>query len=399
MKILAITNLYPNPQQPHRAPYNRHQFRMLNELHPLRVIAPVAWTDEWSARRRSLPALPRGRHVQYDGLAVDYPRYWFTPKVLRRFYGGFYLASIRSTFERVRAEFRPDIVFAPWAYPDGHAAVQLARQAGLPVVVQVHGSDIRELAAYPARRPGTVAAVSDADGVIAVSQDLAERVIGLGARPDRVRVVIDGVDKQMFCPGSRGAARQRLNLDPGRKHLLFVGNLVPVKGLDILLAACRQLPAVCAPWQLHLIGAGPLEARLRAAVRATGLGERVCFHGPIAHGDLPDWFRAADLFVLASRSEGVPNVLLEAAACGLPFVASRVGGIPEIASLGAGRLVPPEQPAALAMGIAGMLADPGLPGEGPRDRREAVTEIAEVLQSFVTPSPSVLSTVMPVTAQ
>ena len=396
MRVLGITNLYPNPQQPHRAPYNRHQFRMLNELHPLRVIAPIAWTDEWSARRRSLPPLPAARRMQYDGLTVDYPRYWFTPKLLRRFYGSFYLASIRSTFERVRAEFKPDILFAPWAYPDGHAAVQLARQAGLPVIVQVHGSDIRELDRYAARIPGTMAAVREADGVIAVSQDLAERVIGLGASPDRVRVVIDGVDKRVFCPGSRSAAQQRLGLRPDRRHLLFVGNLVPVKGIDVLLAACRQLPARSGEWQLHLIGAGPLESTLKGIVQASGLSDRVCFHGAIAHAELPDWFRAADLFVLASRSEGVPNVLLEAAACGLPFVASRVGGIPEIASQGASRLVPAEQPAALAAAIADMLADPGPPGEGPRDRREAVAEIAAFLQSFVPQSPFRPSAAQPV---
>jgi len=388
MKVLAITNLYPNLQQPHRAPYNRHQFRMLNELHEVQVIAPIAWTDEWSAWRRSLPPLPAERRMKFDGLTVDYPRYWFTPKVLRRWYGSFYLASIRSTFERVRAEFRPDIVFAPWAYPDGNAAVQLARQAGLPIVVQVHGSDIRELDRYAARLSGTRAAVREADGVIAVSQDLAERVVLLGAAPDRVRVVIDGVDKRSFCPGSRAQAQQRLRLQPDRRHLLFVGNLVPVKGLDILLAACQQLPAQTGPWQLHLFGGGPLEQQLRGlAYEVYGLGSRVVFHGPIAHADLPDWFRAADLFVLASRSEGVPNVLLEAAACGLPFVASRVGGIPEIANLGASRLVPPEQPAALSAAIADMLRDPGPPGDGPRDRHEAVAEIAAFLESFVPQPP------------
>src|SRR5262245_14047417 len=118
---------------------------MLGDLHPLRVIAPIAWTDEWAARRKSLPPLPAGRRLQYDGLTVDYPRYWFTPKVLRSWYARFYLASVRATFQRALGEFRPEIVFAPWAYPDGNAAVQLARQAGLPVVVQVHGSDIREL--------------------------------------------------------------------------------------------------------------------------------------------------------------------------------------------------------------------------------------------------------------
>jgi glycosyltransferase involved in cell wall biosynthesis len=222
--------------------------------------------------------------------------------------------------------------------------------------------------------------------VIAVSQDLADRVVELGAERHRVRVVIDGVDRQKFCPGDRQAARARLNLPPDTRHLLFVGSLVPVKGLDVLLEACRLLAGEVGPWQLHLIGGGPLESQLRCLARAHGLEDRVAFHGPIAHGELPDWFRAADLFVLASRSEGVPNVLLEAAACGLPYVASRVGGIPEIAGLGASRLVPAEQPAALAAAIAAMLADPGPPGDGPRDRRQAVAEIAEFLQSFV-PAP------------
>ena len=379
MKILAITNLYPNPQQPHRAPFNRHQFRMLAELHPLRVIAPIAWTDEWAARRRGLAPLPRDRRVINEGLAVDHPRYWYTPKILRQWYGDFYLASVRPMFRRVVAEFQPDILFAPWAYPDGYAAVQLGRQTSLPVVVQVHGSDIRELDRYAARVMGTEAALRSADGIIAVSQELADRVIALGAAPDRVRVVIDGVDRHTFQPGCKHAARARVKMRADERQLLFVGSLVPVKGLDILLEALRRLPACCEKWRLNIVGEGPEEAALRQQAAECGLAGRVTFHGAIAHSELPDWFRAADLFVLASRSEGVPNVLLEAAACGLPFVASRVGGIPEIAALGASRLVPSERPAALAAAISDMLADPGPPGEGPRDRHEAVAEIAEFL--------------------
>ncbi|MEX2025859.1 MAG: glycosyltransferase, partial [Pirellulaceae bacterium] len=144
MRILALTNLYPNPFQPHRAPYNRHQFRMLAELHELRVIAPIAWTDELRARR-SHPPLPPSRRLRHDGLTIDHPRYWYTPKIGRRLYGDFFLASVRRTFRQVVAEFRPEVIFAPWAYPDGYAAVALARQLELPVVVQVHGSDVRTL--------------------------------------------------------------------------------------------------------------------------------------------------------------------------------------------------------------------------------------------------------------
>jgi glycosyltransferase involved in cell wall biosynthesis len=381
MKILALTNLYPNPWQPHRAPFNRHHFRMLSNLHAVRVIAPVAWTDEWAARRGGQPPLPASRRIVHDGLTVDHPRYWYTPKLLRSCYGRFFLESVRSTFRRVLGEFRPDVVFAPWAYPDGYAAVQLGREAGLPVVVQVHGSDIRQLGRYPSREAGTSSAVREARGVIAVCQELADGVIGLGAEASRVRVIIDGVDRELFAPGCKRTAREQLGWRGDLRHLLFVGNLVPVKGLDVLFAACRRLTSGIGPWQLHVVGGGPLKPALIRQARQLGLQTQIVFHGQVPHDELPAWFRAADLFVLASRSEGVPNVLQEAMACGLPFVASRVGGIPEIAHLGTCRLVTPERPVEFAAAMEDVLASPVQPLPGPRDRREAVAEIAQFLET------------------
>jgi glycosyltransferase involved in cell wall biosynthesis len=131
------------------------------------------------------------------------------------------------------------------------------------------------------------------------------------------------------------------------------------------------------------VGEGPLKTALQQQAQSLGLSERVTFHGSIAHADLPAWFRAADVLVLPSRSEGVPNVLLEAAGCGLPFVASDVGGIPEIAELGQSRLVPPEEPALLAQAIESMLqaGRDGVNRRGPRDRREAVADIAAWLEA------------------
>jgi glycosyltransferase involved in cell wall biosynthesis len=380
MRVLALTNLYPNPLQPHRAPYNRHQFRMLAELHPTRVIAPIAWLDEWRSGRAA-PPLPADRRCERDGLIVDHPRYWYTPKVFRQYYGRFFWNSVRETFLRVVAEFRPDVVFAPWAYPDGYAAVQLGREAKLPVVVQVHGSDIRQLDQYPARQAGTASAVRDARGVIAVCRDLAGGVMALGAAADRVRVVVDGVDRSVFSPGSRSAARVRLGLSDDVRHLLFVGNLVRVKGLDVLLEACRWLVTDAGPWHLHLVGEGSERPALIRQAAAVGIAHRITFHGAVPHERLPDWFRAANLLVLASRSEGIPNVLLEAMACGLPFVATSVGGIPEIADPASCRLVPPERPLELAKAMTSLLADPPRSVAAPRDRREAVAEIADFLET------------------
>lgn len=388
MRVLAVTNLYPNPLQPHRAPFNRHQLRLLGLRHPLRVIAPVAWTDELALARAGTGRVARA--VTLDGLPVEHPRYYFPPKVARGLYGHCFAASVRGAFRRAVHEFAPDVVFAPWAYPDGWAAVRLARRAGLPVVVQVHGSDVKLLDQFPTRRRRTAEALTGADGVIAVSGDLRDRVVGLGVPADRVTVIYDGVDPHAFHPGDQAAARAAVNLPggwPAAPVLLFVGNLVTVKGIDVLLRALASLES---PVRLVVVGAGPERDPLARLAGELGVADRVTFLGSLPQAALPDWYRAADLFVLPSRSEGVPNVLLEASACGTPWVASRVGGIPEMPGHASRRLVPPDNPAALAAAIADALAagrpDPAdLPP--PKSRAAAVDELEATLSHFALKGP------------
>lgn len=357
MRILAVTNLYPTPYQPQRAAYNRQYFAALERTeHSIRVIAPIAWTDEWAARRGGKPHLPGGRFLQSGGIPVEYPRYWFTPRVLRGCYGWFYRNSIQTVFERAILQFQPDVVLASWAYPDGWAAACLGHRARLPVVINVVGSDV--LLAQGVRRRRTAEALRRADGVWAVSQDLANHVLDMGVEQRKVRVIYNGVDTQRFSPGDQHAARARLGLplEENRRLVLFVGNLVPVKGLDVLIAALTEVRSAGIEFECRLIGEGPLQGALRRQAAAAGIGDRVTFVGPVAHEGLADWFRAADVVVLPSRSEGVPNVLLEAAACGTPYVASRVGGIPEIAGTSRNVLVPPDNASALAEGLIQALA-------------------------------------------
>jgi glycosyltransferase involved in cell wall biosynthesis len=389
MRVLTLTNLYPNPYQPHRAPFNRHRIRLLNAQHPNHVIAPIAWTDEARAWWAQAGRLPPGRRVLLDGVTIDHPRYFFPPRGFRGWYGWCFRASVARAFWRAVADFRPDIVYTPWAYPDGWAAVQLARRAGLPVVVQVLGSDIRLLDQYPARRAGTVETVRAADGVVAVSEELAGQLRAMGVAPGRIRVIYDGVDPAVFFPGARSVARARVGLEGSAPLILFVGNLVPVKGVDLLLEACTRLRADGADFRAVVVGQGPLGPALREQARRLGLTDRVTFPGPIPQASLPDWYRAANVFVLPSRSEGVPNVLLEASACGAPWVATGVGGIPEIAHLGASRLVPPEDPHSLARAVREALSAPPLqPPSGPRSLAIAVAELAEFLENVITAGPT-----------
>jgi glycosyltransferase involved in cell wall biosynthesis len=399
MRILAITNLYPNPYQPHRATFKRHQLRILGTRVPVEVIAPIAWMDELQARRSGKGPLPSDRKVNLDGLTVFHPRYYYTPRIARRLYGRFFQQSIAPTFYREVESFRPDIVFGSWAYPDGLAVVRLARSVHLPVVLQVHGSDVKLVDQFPSRRRGTIQALTGADGILAVSQDLAESVAKLGVSPGKIRVVYDGIDLAHFRPGDKAMARSFVGIpDTDEPVLLFIGNMLPVKAVDILLPAVAKVIADGTPVQLYLIGDGPLREQLKQQAAALGLAERAHFLGSIDQYRLPQWYQAADLFVLPSRSEGVPNVLLEASACGLPWVASRVGGIPEIMDRGKGYLVTPERVDELAEGIKTWL-ERCLPPPStrnkkrlsvppsfvpPRTREQAVGEVLEFLSQFVT---------------
>jgi len=387
VRILGLTNLYPNPFNPHLAPFNRHLFRVLGLRGPVRVISPIPWTVEVRARRNGAPPLPADRQGELDGLAVEYPRYYFPPKVLQRTYGLLFEMSVRRVFRRQAAEFRPDLVYATWAYPDGWAAVRLARRAGLPVVIQVLGSDVLLRTRHPKRRQLTFDALRAADGVVTVSRDLARRVIDGGVDPEKVQVVYGGVEPATFHPGPKLEARQRVGLAPDNAPvLLYVGRLAEEKGIDVLIDACLILSKAGRRFQCRIIGQGPLAGPLQARIDRLGLGERVRLLGARRQEELPDWYRAADVFVLPSHSEGVPNVLLEAMACHTPYVATNVGGIPEIHVPEVGRLVPPNDPASLADTIARELGAPSRDADcwpAPRLRPEAVAEVAEFLEAEV----------------
>lgn len=362
MRILTLTNLYPNPIQPNRGIFNGHQVRALAQTHELAVVAPIAWTDALRFRHAGRPVPLRRQEEDLPHVHVAHPRYLYPPRTGRRLYGRCYLASVRRIVHQVAAQLRPDVIFSPWAYPDGWAAVRLGKELGIPSVVKVHGSDLRLLDAHPARRGGTIQALTAADRIVAVSRDLAELAIALGADRQHTSVVYDGVDTARFSPGCRRAARRRLGLPLDQQVVLYVGNLLPVKGPDVLLEAVR-LAAPRANFRCHLIGEGPLRNAIEEAIAddawIPNLRGRIVLHGAKAHHELPDWFRAADAVVLPSRSEGVPCVLLEAAAVAAGVViATRVGGVPEVAHLARSELVPPESPRELANAMVEALTDP-----------------------------------------
>jgi glycosyltransferase involved in cell wall biosynthesis len=374
MRILFLSSVYPKPHAPSRGVFCRHLCDALAERHEVRVVSPTPWTER--VRRAPAVAAPAGPRLE-----EVHPTYYFPPRVWPSRAHRFMWASVASTVRRLGNVFRPDCVLSYWAHPDGAVAARAARLWGVPAGVIVGGSDVLILPRDRARHRAVVSALEAADAVFVVGQALREATIRLGVNPDKVHVHCQGTHRR-FRPGDRTAARRRLGMPATGTVLLWVGRMVPVKGLDVLVDACARLRAAGLDFRLVLAGDGPLHGAVADDCRRRGLSATVSFPGELPNDALPDWYRAADLFVLSSHSEGVPNVLREALACGTPYVATAVGGVAELTDDPAVRLVPPDDAAALAAAIADALADRRRPDPARTrfpDWPEAADKLLEVL--------------------
>lgn len=244
-----------------------------------------------------------------------------------------------------------------------------ARLLGIPSVMTLHGSRYYAERWYRRQLLGWVARGSRA--VVAVSGSLKEHVVRDLSLPEHaVHVVQNGVPPAV---GERTRGRRELGLHEGEIAILAVGRLTPVKGLDVLLRAVALLGEALPPHRIFLAGEGEARPELEALRDELGLERSVTLLG--MRGDIPDLMAGSDIFTMPSRSEGLPVALLEAMGVGLPIVASRVGGIPELLDDGKeGVLVQPEDPAALAGALSALMRDP--------DARERMGQAARARMTY-----------------
>lgn len=343
MRLLIVTSQFPIAGEPNRGRPIYQTVRELSRLAQVRVISPVASYPRW-AQPRSYLYRASDEHHSVPGCDVEYVRYPALPAVSRPFNGRLCARAIAAP---MRA-FAPDLVLSYWLYPDAYGAMLAARRIGAPLVVGARGSDLRVRDAVSRRLTRPV--LHAARRLLVVSEDLgrvAER--DYGADPDRIRAIPNGCDAAIFHPADRAGARRALDLPADAEVVTYVGRLVPEKGLRELLIAAGQLRASRPRLQLVLVGEGPMHAELAALAAAGDLPVR--FAGTRPPAEVARWMCASDLVTLPSYSEGHPNVLVEALACGRPVVATPVGGIPEVVDAASGVLVPARDPAALTEGL------------------------------------------------
>jgi glycosyltransferase involved in cell wall biosynthesis len=361
LRLLTFSTLFPDSTRPNFGVFVENRLRHLVATGQASstVLAPVPWfprlppslaarAGAWSR----FAAVPR-RETR-NGLLVHHPRFAVLPRVGMSaapllLYRAAYAALARLIAEGL--EF--DAIDAHYLYPDGVAAVWLGRRFGKPVVLTARGSDVTELPDYAIPRGYIRRAIAGADALISVSAGLKDALIGLGAPPDKVTVLRNGVETDLFRETERAATRARLGLTG--PTLISVGGLIPRKRHHLTIAALAGLPDCT----LLIAGEGPEQASLHALVAERGLAGRVRLLGPVPHGDLPAYYSAADAMVLASSREGWANVLLESMACGTPVVASNIAGNPVVVQSRAAGLIVAENTAdGIAAAVRDLLAAP-----------------------------------------
>ncbi|MEA3061501.1 MAG: teichuronic acid biosynthesis glycosyltransferase TuaC [Sphingomonadales bacterium] len=339
LRVLTLSTLFPNALQPTLGVFVERQTLGLAERGDvaLEAVSP-AGRPSWPLSLHPHYAPRRGLPIEevWKGLPVHRPRFSPFPARLQP-------EAIARAVRPIAEAFRPDVIDAEFFWPDGPAAMRLARALDIPFSVKARGADIH----YWATRPGIGAqilkAAGAADGLLAVSAALKADMVTLGMPGEKIRVHHTGVDVDLFHPGAAAS------LDTDGPLVVTAGALIPRKRPELVLAVARLVPEAT----FLFVGDGPERSRLERTA-----GPNVHFAGAQPHEALPGYLAAADVMLLPSRSEGLANVWVEALACGTPLVVTDAGGVREVVTIPeAGRIVAPE-PEALAEAVRSLIGAP-----------------------------------------
>lgn len=337
MRVIVVSHMYPSIFNPDDV-FIFEQVKALKALGvEVRVLQPIPWApwflrwrDKWKHYHLKARA---GSWGEVEALRLAYPH---PPTTFLQPIGAVgLLPPLLITLRNILQTFDFQLIHSHTLTPDGFASVIAGRILKRPVVVSARGSDVHT---YPYQNALAMQvarwAMTRCDRLIAVSRNLADQASELAARLDPIDVVYNGVDSALFAPSEgKAMARVKLGLPAQGKLALTVGALIKEKGIGELIQAFKQLGRNKPELRWAVIGAGPLRVELE--VLRAELGEdRLFLPGVVPNHRVADYMRAADVLVHPSHAEGLPNVVLEAMATGLPVIATAVGGVPEIITNG-----------------------------------------------------------------
>lgn len=356
MKILSLSTVYPNPEEPGLGLFVRSRLQALTGLASVQVIAPVPIMDYSNPKGKWIGTRHYSANRQDDAIEVNHPR-WFYPPGGTFLNAPFLYSRLLPMVSRICQRWLPDLIDAHFGYPEGVAAALLSRTLNVPFTITLRGSE-PGFSQEPGRRAAIRWAMREAYHVIAVSDNLRNFAIQQGVSPHRVSTIPNGVDQSIFYPRCQSGMRTKYCFPADTKVIVSAGELIEAKGHHLVIRSVREL--LDRSHNVILVVAGsrarggrPYDDHLRQLIADLSLSERVRFAGFIDRTELPELLSAADVFCLASYTEGWPNVVNEALACGTPVVASSVGGVSAMISNSSfGIVVPPKDQLSLTNALA-----------------------------------------------
>lgn len=304
---------------------------------------------------------------EYGGITVALKKDW-----IARFELPFFLAFfLNSAMKWVRG---CDLIHAHWA-GSGLMGLLPGRTLRKPVLLTVRGTDVKLIDDSNFWRRMFDFILQRVDSVTTVSEEHRRKITERGCDGRRVSLIPNGIDVRRFGKTDRLEARKELGLPLDSKIVLFVGNLIEIKGVAYLIDAIPAIREAAEDSLFVMVGEGELKSALARKIAEYDLSDCVKMVGIRPASEIPLWMNSADVLVLPSLSEGRPNVVLEAMACEVPVVATAVGGTPELVKDGeVGFLIPPKSPESIAQKVLLLLRDKKLREKLGRNGRRFIME-------------------------
>ena len=323
LNIILIANLYALPWDKNRGIFNQQQVNHLKNQDnvTIKILVPVSWLTWFS----------KGNFFSYtqthEEIEVKYFPYFYTPKFGRKFYALWMYYSLLLQRKWIRNNNTHHLM-ASWGYPEGVAVARLANKLGISSSIKLHGTDVNDLFYRPNIKPQMLKAFDLVDFIYTVSKDLASKINQENRYTNKIHTIYNGVNHKTFKPTESEKKNQ----------IIFIGNLKVTKGIIDLIDAFA-LSNLNKTHTLLYIGEGADRSILERKIKEYSLEKKVYLLGKLPHKKVVKTLCESSLMCLPSHNEGVPNVLLESLACGIPSVCTRVGGIPEVLPDYAGFLV------------------------------------------------------------